>query len=102
MSQLRKIKSVISSILIYSFVVMMLVIGIPGSIMTMGMITKGLLGHAEIGIYGWGLLIMAMIVWNIADRMDRGASLRKALFTPDPDREYDPYDWDRINLETYY
>lgn|GEM_PF-2683072 len=102
MLRFKKIKNAISSILIYGFIVLMLVIGIPGSIVTMGMITKGLLGHAEIGIYGWGLLIMLMVVWNIADRMDRGASFWKALFTPDPDKDYDPYDWDRINFDAYY
>ena len=71
----------------------------------MGMITEGLFGHFEIGVYLQGLVtavILVAAILNARDRMKKGEGFWSAFFTPDPDSDYDPYDWDRINLESYY
>jgi len=102
---LKKIKNVLSLILIYAFITLLYIIGIPGSIITMGMITEGLFGHFEVGVYLQGLIVAVMVaamILSARDRMAKGEGFWKALFTPDPNSDYDPYDWDRINLEAYY
>jgi len=56
-------------------------------------------------VYLQGLIVAVMVaamILSARDRMAKGEGFWKALFTPDPNSDYDPYDWDRINLEAYY